>query len=227
MKEIKSLGDLKRKNLVWQGNYHPANVPKIASGYDELDEKLQGGIPEQGVMLIQSILGIGELRMLMPYLKKRTIASKKLTVFIAPPMKINGEMLQHYGIPLDDILVITPNSPQHALWSAEQCLKSGACHSVLLWHQDVSLAQGKRLQLCAKKGQALQVIFNTNVRQTVSLPVSLTMQLAPNKTGLQVNVRKHQGHWVPAPFKLNMHQQWPELTLNQPTNNVIPIYRAS
>lgn len=222
-----SLQDLKRKSLVWQGSHHLNTACKIPSGYPQLDEKLQGGIPEQGVMLVQSLLGVGELRLLMPYLKTRADQAKKLLVFISPPMKINGEMLQHYGLALSDILIITPDTPQHALWSAEQCLKSGTCHTVLLWQHNLTPAQAKRLQLSAKKGQALQIILNDQITNHGALPVSLILDLKPLKTGLHVEIKKYQGHWAPPPFQLNMQTQWPDLTLSQPIHNVVAIHRAS
>ena len=192
MKEPAPLQDLKRRNLVWQGNHHLSATAKVSSGYPELDEKLQGGLPEQGVMLIHSLPGIGELRLLMPYLKKRAESSQKLLALIAPPMKINGEMLQHYGLALENILIITPNTAQQALWSAEQCLKSGACHTVLLWQHKLTLAQAKRLQLSAKKGQALQIIINYQTSEGASLPVSLALDLSPLKTGLHIAITKYR-----------------------------------
>lgn len=226
MTNANALHDLKRRNLVWQANQHACATSKLSSGYAELDEKLLGGLPEQGLMLVQSAMGIGELRLLMPYLKQQSIASQKLLVLIAPPMQINGEMLQHYGISLEQVLIITPTEQQQALWAAEQCLKSGTCHTVVLWQHHINVAQAKRLQLSAKKGQALQVIFNQDAA-SISLPVSLILDLQPLKSGLRVEIKKHQGHWVCAPFELNMQAHWPELTIANPVDTVVPIYRAS
>ncbi|GAC15446.1 translesion DNA synthesis-associated protein ImuA [Aliiglaciecola lipolytica] len=219
------LEQLKNKRLIWQGSQQEQSFTGNSTGYAELDEALQGGFPQSGVIDIHSPIGIGELRLLLPALRYRQ-QDKRLLVFIAAPMQINGEMLAEFGIALEQVLIVQPNSAEHALWSAEQCLKSGCCDSVLLWHQQLEIAQAKRLQLAAEQGDALHVVLRQNRQLSLSLPVNLAMKLNPHAQGLEVQITKRKGGWPAHSFNVNMSKAWPELTLNQPTDNVVSFPRA-
>ena len=215
------LNYLKSKQLVWHGNHVSAVLPAASTGFSELDAALAGGFPEQGVVDIHSALGIGELRLLLPYLCARQQTQQRLLVFIAPPMQLNSEMLAEYGFALSQVLFIHPEDPQQALWSAEQCLKSACCQAVLLWHQGLEIHQVKRLQLAAEQGQALQVLFRSQLDISLSLPVTLAMKLRTDPAGLSLEITKRKGGWSRAPFVLNMAQHWPALTLSSRHDNIL------
>ncbi|OCQ20021.1 hypothetical protein A7985_19215 [Pseudoalteromonas luteoviolacea] len=203
---------LQHQNLVWQGT---ENAPvsrqvyeTVSTGFDDLDKQLHGGLPKQGVVDIQSQIGIGELRLLLPYLREQT----RMCAVINPPALINAHALFHQGVDTGQFLVIRPNSPQEALWAAEQCLKSGACSSVLLWHGDLEVHQVKRLQLAAQTGQGLICLMRSNLTQSASLPVCLSLKLLPHALGLKVQITKRRGGWAKPDFVLDMSSSWPELT---------------
>lgn len=224
-----TLSLLKKRRLVWSANTPAQAEPQyLCSGYVQLDEQLAGGLPTQGVVSIESPLGIGELRLLLPYLQQSQ-QHGRLLVIIAPPMPINSELLAEQGFALDQILLITPESIQQALWSAEQCLKSGCCYAVLMWQQNLQIHQVKRLQLAAKAGDALQVIFRQTYTRQTPLPVSLALQLTSQEQGIQVTIRKRKGGWPSEPFIVDMQQHWPKLTLQQPIQPLpsIPERRVS
>ncbi|WJG09495.1 translesion DNA synthesis-associated protein ImuA [Aliiglaciecola sp. LCG003] len=212
---------LKNKRLIWQGNQQQVFTSTNSSGYAELDHALQGGFPQQGVIDIDSPIGIGELRLMLPALRSRQQQSNRLVVFIAAPMQINGEMLAEFGFALEQILILQPNSAEQALWSAEQCLKSGCCHGVLLWHKNVEIPQAKRLQLAAEQGDALQLIFRQDNPLKISLPIDLAMKLASHRQGISVQITKRKGGWLEKPFEVNMSANWPELTLPEMSSNVL------
>lgn len=219
------LKTLINKRSVWQGRYTPKPEASSCSGYVELDQQLQGGIPKQGVIDLQSDMGIGELRLLLPYLQERHKQQQRLLVYIAPPMIVNSEMLSACGIDLSRVLVIQSKTEQESLWSAEQCLKSGCCHSVLLWQKQLQIHQVKRLQLAAQKGAALQVIFRPQQHYSIPLPTTLSLQLDANPQGLKVTVNKRKGGWRNPPFEINMQSHWPELVLPR-RDNVVPFSKA-
>ncbi|MCF2856422.1 translesion DNA synthesis-associated protein ImuA [Pseudoalteromonas sp. SMS1] len=203
---------LQHQNLVWQGT---ENAPvsrqayeTVSTGFDDLDKQLRGGLPKQGVVDIQSQAGIGELRLLLPYLRGQT----RMCAVIHPPAQLNAHALFHQGVDTGRFLVITPNSPQEALWAAEQCLKSGACDSVLLWHGDLEIHQVKRLQLAAQTGQGLICLLRSDIKQSASLPVCLSLKLMPHDLGLTVQITKRRGGWAKPDFILDMSSNWPELT---------------
>ncbi len=217
------LEQLKNKRLIWQANQQDTIVSTDSTGYQELDDALHGGFPQQGVIDIDSPIGIGEMRLLLPSLRARHQDLNRLLVFIGTPMQINGEMLAEAGLSLEQILIIQPQTPEHALWSAEQCLKSGCCHSVLLWHKQLDVAQVKRLQLAAEQGNAIHILFRHKHQVSLSLPVSLGLKLRPHHQGLSVQVTKRKGGWPDTPFHVDMNQNWPALTRKRYINNVIQL----
>ena len=205
---------LQRRHLVWHGTQQKAAYASQTSQYPELDEKLDGGFPESGVVDIASPSGIGELRLLLPFLLRQ----KRMLVYINPPGQVCAEQLHHYGIDITQVLVIYPDKTNDALWAAEQCMKSGACATVMLWQNTVEVHQIKRLQVAAETGQSLLFLHRSNDKSTISLPVTLGLTLSANDTGLDIQVRKRKGGWPLPVFKVNMCQQWPALTLHRAAN---------
>ncbi|OBT32537.1 translesion DNA synthesis-associated protein ImuA [Vibrio splendidus] len=204
---IKNLQD---RQLIWTGLQSTAQGSTTSTGYPQLDKQLDGGFPTHGVIEVESQQGIGELRLLTPYLARQN--SQKLAIFINPPGKICAEFFSSQGIELENILVIQPQRDLDALWAAEQCLKSGACHSVLLWGVDLEIHQTKRLQAASETGKCLQFHFKASSHNQLSLPVSLSMKLSSHAQGLKVEVTKRKGSWSYGCFILDMSQNWPLLT---------------
>ncbi|PMG56815.1 recombinase RecA [Vibrio splendidus] len=204
---IKNLQD---RQLIWTGLQSTAQGSTTSTGYPQLDKQLDGGFPTHGVIEVESQQGIGELRLLTPYLAQQN--SQQLAIFINPPGKICAEFFSSQGIELENILVIQPQRDLDALWAAEQCLKSGACHSVLLWGSDLEIHQTKRLQAASETGKCLQFHFKATSHNQLSLPVSLSMKLSSHAQGLKVEVTKRKGSWSYGSFILDMSQNWPLLT---------------
>ncbi|KKO45310.1 RecA/RadA recombinase [Arsukibacterium ikkense] len=226
------LEQLARRQLLWHGDSQQLAYQAVSSGFPELDQQLGGGLPASGLIDIQTAAGIGELRLLLPYLRQQQQQSQRLLVFIAPPAELSADMLAGAGLDLSQLLIITPGQPisppkpagrhtkaakklnakQEALWAAEQCLQSGCCATVLIWPAAISLAQARRLQLAAEQGAASMILFR-KPSQTLSLPVNLSISLQPDPQGLQLTVLKRKGCWPAAPIRLNMQSRWPALCL--------------
>lgn len=167
---------------------------------------------------MQSTSGIGEFRLLTPMLKNST--QQRLIVLINPPARPSAHYFQCESIDTNNVLVI--DSTAHILWAAEQCLKSGCCAYVCLWHPQLEVHQARRLQVAAEQGQALSVHFNLDKHNHMSLPLPLSVSLTPNENGLEVTVNKRKGGWHPSAFQVNFQHYWPELCTNKPNNQVIP-----
>lgn len=222
-----SLEHLLHKRLVWSAKQQQPPTEAHSSGYPELDDLLSGGFPTQGVMTLNTPVGIGELRLLLPYLEQQSQRQqqqqqKRQLAFIAPPFALNAEMLTEAGIALEDVLIVTPKSQNHRLWATEQCLKSGSCHSVLLWENKLQIHQVKRFQLASQQGQCLTVILQTQQVNHLALPVTLGLKLFAKEQGIGVQIDKQKGAWSRDCRTINMSSRWPELTLSPKTNNVIP-----
>lgn len=208
---------LQERQLIWHGKSRHQEPSLESSGYSELDAQLAGGFPKKGVVMLHSPCGIGELRLLLPSL----INKQGLCIFINPPGILSAEFFYHQGIELERILLINTNSANEALWSAEQCLKSGACEAVLLWQNQLEVHHIQRLQLASNQGQCRQFIFRTAKQQSLSLPVNLSLQLKAEERGIAITIAKQKGAWPKPEFSLNMSSYWPSLAL-QNTNNIIP-----
>lgn len=213
---------LQQQRLVWSGFEHYQGASTLASDYPELDEKLAGGLPEYGVVELKSALGIGELRLLLPYLKRKQ--TEGMLVFITPPSQLAAEFLASQGLQLQQLLVIKDCDGQEALWAAEQCLKSGCCASVVLWHNQVDIKQARRLQLACDKTHSSLLLFQTRDFQGLAdshfaLPSTMRLRLTPDELGLQVKVEKQKGGTPIEPFLVNFQQDWPDLVTQLPSSD--------
>ncbi|OEF04022.1 translesion DNA synthesis-associated protein ImuA [Vibrio genomosp. F10] len=211
---------LKNNQLIWQGTHTPVSGEYLSTGFNVLDQKLEGGYPKHGVVEIQSLSGIGEVRLILPHIKKTE--SKRLSVFIQPPGYLCAEQLEAEGIDNKNVLIISPHNHQQALWAAEQCLRSGACSRVFLWNTDLEVHQARRLQVASEEGDCLQFIFRPPQKGRFSLPVNLSMTLFPHRNGLEVTITKRKGGWPQGRFILSMDHLWPSLTLDQASPVIVP-----
>lgn len=205
-----SLEQLEQQRLIWRGRDSSRPMAARPSGWSELDRQLGGGLPGSGVVAVHSPSGIGELRLLWPFFAGDT----RLVVFIAPPYPLNAESLAGASLDLSRILVLQPKTEREALWAAEQCLKSGVCHSVCLWQKRVRLAQARRLQLAARAGESTHFLFLGTRASAAGLPFDICLELEPHPQGIAVSVPRRKQGWALPRFAISMAEAWPELTLN-------------
>ncbi|KOO16874.1 recombinase RecA [Vibrio xuii] len=212
--------NLKQKQWLWSGVQTPEHSDHYPTGYDLLDQKLEGGFPKHGVVELQGTSSIGELRLLIPHLKNTS--QERLSVFIQPPGYLCAEQLCNEGIDNNKVLLVYPRNEKEALWAAEQCLRSGACSNVLLWHSSLEVHQARRLQVASERGNAVHFLFKTENKHVFSLPVNLSMRLTPHPSGLKVAITKRKGGWPQGSFIIDMSSHWPCLTLQPKAPVVIP-----
>ncbi|ELP5728699.1 translesion DNA synthesis-associated protein ImuA [Vibrio vulnificus] len=205
--------DLKHQQLIWHANstHYREEQHYHSSGLADLDTLLEGGFPRHGVVEIESPLGIGELRLLSPFL----LSQQHTVALIQPPAMINAAFWRNVGLSLADSLILTPSSKKEALWSAEQCLKSGVCQTVLLWQNAIEIHQIKRLQVACEQGGNLLFMFRESSHARLSLPISLSLQLSPSEQGIYVKVRKRKGGWQRDTVEINYQRLFPQLTLSK------------
>ncbi|NOI80515.1 translesion DNA synthesis-associated protein ImuA [Vibrio tubiashii] len=211
---------LKQKQWLWSGSQTPDSGDYYSTGHDLLDQKLEGGFPKHGVVELQGAASIGELRLLLPHLKNTS--QERLSVFIQPPGYLCAEQLNNEGLDNNKVLLIYPQNDKEALWAAEQCLRSGACSNVLLWHPELEVHQARRLQVASEHGNCLHFIFKTAKKSLFSLPVSLSMTLLPHALGVEITITKRKGGWPQGSFVIDMSAAWPSLTLQPKPPVIIP-----
>lgn len=219
---------LKNKQLVWQASQQAQTAAaKIATGVAELDQALNGGFPKQGVVRINSAMGIGELKLCMPIIQQRQQDKRQLFV-MAPPVQINAEMLIAHDVAIEQVFFVASDNTANKLWACEQCLKSGLCHTVLLWQSKLSLTQAKRLQVAAEQGDCLLLLFEYNsVAQP--LPISLSMNLSREQDALHINIAKQRGGWpvtdLTVKHTLNsIRQRYQTVAQPHTKNNIIALH---
>jgi cell division inhibitor SulA/protein ImuA len=197
----KTYTDLLQHPQLWRGK----DLPKIeathtvASGYKELDDHLAGGgWPNAGLVdIILPNAGIGELRLLLPALK--TLAESRWLAWINPPFIPYAPALEAAGIESKKILLIYTKSHEEMLWAMEQTCKSGSCGAVLVWpnEQKLSLKETRRIQLAAKQGLTLSILFRPIAASSRASLAELRLALSPHTDPLylSVDIIKRRGGW--------------------------------
>lgn len=153
---------LAERTDLWRGRRQRA-APALATGRQALDARLPGGGWPRGrlIELLSAALptgffgqpGGGELELLLPCLAELTRHGQPV-VFIAPPLVPCPQAMHRAGLELSRLLIA--RARRHALWVAEECLKSGLCGAVVLWPAPGSADRNavRRLQLAAEGGPA-------------------------------------------------------------------------
>jgi hypothetical protein len=182
---------------LWRGDRVPAGVRTLSTGFAELDRELPGGGWPVGaiVELLIGTAGIGELRVLLPVLR-RLIASGDRVLLIDPPYLPNAVALRQADIDPESLLLLRPAAAREALWAAEQALRNPDCGAVLLWPRVAGRVIGdretRRLQVAAAEGQSILFLHRVGVKQA-SRWASLRLELLAAAAGLEISVLKAPG----------------------------------
>jgi hypothetical protein len=178
---------------IWRAREKPVSENKFLLGTRVLDEALHGGIATSGVVRIASLTGIGEITLFKQVLTMHR--AHKLRVFIKPPAQLQAPWLSSLGVDLEQVIVVLPKTDKEALWAAEQCLKSAACHCVLLWNNTMDAKAARRLQVAASHNDTLCLLFTSPHQQGASFPIALDLSLHIRDAQLVVNIIKQRHGW--------------------------------
>lgn len=183
---------------LWRGDRMPAaGMHALPTGFAELDRELPGGGWPTGaiVELLIGTAGIGELRVLLPVLR-RLILSGDRVLLIDPPYLPNAVALRQADIDPENLLLLRPAGAREALWAAEQALRNPACGAVLLWPRVAGRVIGdretRRLQAAAAEGQSILFLHRVGVKQA-SRWATLRLELLPAAGQLEISVLKAVG----------------------------------
>lgn len=229
------LHELEAKQWIWTAaseKQTSLQASRLPTGFEALDKALSGGFPKAGMIHVDSHLGCGELRLMLSVLQQRDFVrheaqNTKLRVFIAPPFSLNAEFLLSENIALEHLLVISPVNQEEALWSAEQCAKSGVCEAIFLWQHSLGQTQIRKLELAALHGDCHCFWFDNSQRSTSNLPLSLSLSLLRQNECIQVKVNKQKVGWakpavsVKVPFRCRINS--PFKHKRRAINNVVQI----
>jgi hypothetical protein len=178
---VSSLADILQRQTVWRGGAPAvAAVPAVPTGFAALDAELPGGgWPAGGLAeLLCPTEGIGELQIVLPALAALTGAGHRVA-WLAPPYLPYAPALRAAGVRLSGLTVVRAPGRRDALWAAEQALRSGAFHALLLWLPRASYAELRRLAVAAQAGPGFALAFRPPEAGCESSPAVLRLALEP------------------------------------------------
>ena len=176
-----SLAELLQRHSVWRGGAPSgAGAPAAPTGYAALDAALPGGgWPAGGLAeLLCRAEGVGELQVVLPALAALT-ASGHRVAWLAPPYLPYAPALKAAGVHLAGLTVVRAPGRRDALWAAEQALRSGAFHALLLWLPKASYPELRRLAVAAQAGPGFALAFRPPEAGCESSPAMLRLALEP------------------------------------------------
>ena len=179
---------------IWRG-YSTATIPAVASGHGGLDRLLPGsGWPLGAVSeLYPHGEGFGELRLLVPALRRIGCDDGRQIVMIRPPHIPYAPALVRAGLPLRRLVWLAPETDDEAQWAAEQTLRAGAAGAVLLWTRLQADVPMRRLQLAAEEGQALAFVYRPLHMLRNPSPAAVRLALHPATNAVRIQVLKARG----------------------------------
>ncbi len=193
--------------LVWQADRlaRPAEAG-MPTGFAALDAQLPGGGWPRGALieLLGDAPGIGELGLLLPMLRAAAAAAERWIAWIAPPHLPYAPALVAAGIPLERLLLLTPDDHAETLWAIRQALASGGCEVVLAWLARADTAALRRLQLAAEESATPLFLFRPAAAAIHSSPASLRLRLVPTTEALTLDILKRRGPALAAPIRLTI-----------------------
>jgi len=185
-------------------------VAALPSSFAQLDAQLPGGGWPLGMPteLIARNPGIGELRLVVPLLKRLT-RERKLVILLGPPHMPYAPALASFGIDLDYLIVIQATQAADRLWAVEQVLRSASFGTLLAW-----LPQGRtrpehlrRMQLAAQATRGPVFLFRELPAQFEASPAPLRLLLLPRPgQQLSVQILKRRGPVLAQPLVLDLPQ---------------------
>jgi len=191
---------------LWRGNRHPvAAPPGVPTGHAALDALLAGGGWPRGAVteILVAGQGMGGLRLLMPALARLSREAAGWIAFVGPPLLPYAPALAAWGVALERLLVIRPETAEGALWAAEQALRSAACRAVLGWPAAIAPVALRRLQLAAEAGDAPAFLFRPPDVAAQPSPAALRLAVRPTVAGgWRIEVLKRRGGWRPESIHL-------------------------
>ena len=202
-----SLADILQRQAVWRGGTAAAGIPAAPTGFAALDAELPGGgWPAGGLVeVLCRTEGIGELQAVLPALAALTRAGHRIA-WLAPPHLPYAPALSAAGVILDRLTVVHAPGRRDALWAAEQALRAGTFHALLLWLPRASYPELRRLALAAQAGPGFALAFRPPEAGCESSPAVLRLALEPapaNEAGrLAVRILKRRGAPLAAPLFL-------------------------
>ena len=194
---------------VWRaGQLGHGAVRALGSGHPELDAELPGHGWPLGMLteFICREAGIGELRLLVPVLRRLT-RERRIVVLLGPPLMPYAPALADFGIDLDYLVVVDAPNPPDRLWAIEQTLRSASFGALLAWLPQAQTRPEhlRRLQSAAHGTTGPVFLFRGLPAQMQPSPAPLRLLLLPLPTDrLSVQILKRRGPVLGQPLSIQL-----------------------
>ncbi len=191
--------------LLWRGDQLAPAEDVVGSGFAGLDRELPGGgWPRAALIeLLADVAGIGELRLLLPALKRLAQAGEWIAL-VAPPHIPYAPAFAARGIDPARVIVVKAAEDRQRWWAAEQVLRSNSAGAMLFWPKTPGAQRARRLQLAAQEGKALAFLFAPTAGAVQPSPSPLRLRLSPAGNRLSIDIFKRRGGVVTAPLLLDV-----------------------
>jgi cell division inhibitor SulA/protein ImuA len=191
---VASLAEILQRQAVWRGAAVAAGLPAAPTGFAALDAALPGGgWPTGGLAeLLCPGEGVGELQVVLPALAALTAAGRRIA-WLAPPHLPYAPALRAAGVRLEGLTVVHAPGRRDALWAAEQALRAGTFHALLLWLPRASYAELRRLALAAQEGPGFALAFRPPAAGREASPAVLRLALEAGQRQLAIRILKRRG----------------------------------
>lgn len=149
----------------------------MSSGIQDIDEALiHGGWESQTINEVVSANDIEEqLEILIPTLSTLSQQGRWIVLVGAPKQGLKI-LLEKHGIDSTRVLLVHPKEQLDALWAMEQALMSGTSSAVLGWPGEIDNRDLKRLQLAAKRTNALTFLFKPTLNNQPKIELNCYSQ---------------------------------------------------
>ena len=209
-------------HAVWRASrIGHAAVQGLPSGFAALDAELPGAGWPAGMLteLISRESGIGELRLLVPLLRRLT-RERRFVVVLSPPQVPYAPALADHGIDLDYLLIVQATQAADRLWAVEQTLKSSGFGALLAWLPQPRTRPEhlRRMQLAAHGTHGPVFLFRALEAQFDASPAPLRLLLLPRaEQRLSVQILKRRGPVVADPILVDLPRPLSSIRLRSRT----------
>ena len=201
---------LRRNPNIWRGSEMAGQGKRgHPTGYPQLDAILPTrGWPQNAMMeIITPHWGMGELQLLMPFMRSITEQGKWI-LWISPPYLLYAPALVRASIDIKQVLVVQlENSCKEVLWTIEKALQTESCGLVLAWQNWLPNKVIRRLQLAAESGQTLGALFHH--RDSKDSLSSLRLRINPvsdqNYQSTRIEILKAKGSYRSLSTVINLY----------------------
>lgn len=198
--ELESL--LNATPSLWRGQNYSGHARSLSTGFDELDDALPtGGWPPGAVVeLMIPGMGIGELKLWLPVIKRMT-QEQRYVIIANPPYMPYAPALANAGIDLEYVRWLSLDDEQDMQWALEKALRNRECGMALWWpgtqKGGLSDSAVRRLQMAAREGESLLGLYRTTtddsaIRQSTWAALRLQLRIR-QQGGLDIDILKARG----------------------------------